>query len=747
MVIRIPDFMFAQSTGEATSPGELDYETRSALATARSTEKEMSSLNRALGLVSETLKGGDKVRERLAAARDALGVRGDSGAFRRLLDHVAAERARQEAAASHRTAMRTLVGTIKGVGSLPIPFAEKAELGRTLLQQGLERGLVALQDHRLFEDAAISQFSLTQAQAALAKSMESGEALAISEAAKAEGMLLPSDIDLLDRQARERDAVVTERHRGRLAWKEQDDLAAFARGELPEALGEDSFRLVHGAKGATGAYARYQAARKEGEALATIRGKDVDAIEAARAEWQGDPTVFAAAVAKDGADRRRDPAGYALATVVGAKAALDEMLEAERGALLWSAQAATGIPEEQRSPWTLKETQSLARRWLALATQPSGPARDDAMVTLLSETLLKLPPRQRLGAIAALEAQGLDVEMPGRLRTTLAALEDGSLGLAYLTVSGRGGKPRDERATMSGPRRAQQAQPGEMRPAVPQPSETGRIPLDDPALGAWTAEEFPEVFAHAAGTRIPNYKKLDQAVRRDWIPWQRDVRAFGAGEAQNFVLMEIFAAEGGLRPTGLGTVFGITPDILDQLGAEIGLDPTKLPSSEDLTNPQRLALFKAYLDERDGGLGRAGGYEALETIGDKQVAAAIADVYWRDGGRGNTIAYVLHGTINDVLRSEAALAQRLFQLLQANGELSSSQVSLDPEAFQLVADGKFGKQSLRAVQLIVQDEAARRLLLDGIAERRIQWHLDHPQRYAGDPTYDIERRYPHFRFQ
>jgi hypothetical protein len=482
MVIRIPDFMFAQSTGGATSPGELDYEARSAVAAARSTEKDMGSLNRALGLASATLKGGDKVRERLAAARDALGARGDSGAFRRLLDHVAAERARQDAAASHRTAMRTLVEMIKGVSTLPIPFAEKAELGRSLLQQGLERGLVASQDHKLFEDAAISQFSLTQAQTALGKAKEPGEALTIAEAAKAEGMLQPSDIDLLDRQARERDAVATERHRARLALKEQDDLAAFARGELPEPLSEESFRLIHGARGATGAYARYQAARQEGKALTTIRGKDEDAIEAARAVWKGDPAVFTTALQRDTAERRRDPAGYALVAVVGAKAALDEMPEDERSALLWSAQAATGIPEGRRSPWTLKETQSLARRWLALTAQPSGPTRDDAMVTLLSESLLKLPPRQRPGAIAALEVQGLGAGMPGRLRATLAALERGSLGAAYFAVSGRGQLARHE-AVASGLPRSQQARPEEdwqpgMEPLLSDPVDAEELQVE-----------------------------------------------------------------------------------------------------------------------------------------------------------------------------------------------------------------------------------------------------------------------------
>jgi hypothetical protein len=194
-------------------------------------------------------------------------------------------------------------------------------------------------------------------------------------------------------------------------------------------------------------------------------------------------------------------------------------------------------------------------------------------------------------------------------------------------------------------------------------------------------------------------------------------------------------------------VFGITPRIIADFRKTIGLGLNNLPASEDLTNPQRLALFKAYLDARDGGLGRAGGYEALENIGDKQVAAAVADVYWRNGGDVRTIAFVLHGSINDVLNSDAALPRQVFELLQAKGELGSAQASDEPETFRLVTDGKFGMQSLRAVQLIVQDEAARRLLLDAIAERRTQWHLDHPEHYPGDPTYDTEKRYPHFRFQ
>ena len=59
--------------------------------------------------------------------------------------------------------MRTLIGMIKAVGTLPIPFAERAELGRTLLQEGVARGIVSPQLHKEFEAAAISQFGLADA--------------------------------------------------------------------------------------------------------------------------------------------------------------------------------------------------------------------------------------------------------------------------------------------------------------------------------------------------------------------------------------------------------------------------------------------------------------------------------------------------------------------------------------------------------------------------------------------------------
>jgi hypothetical protein len=575
MVIRIPDFLFAQGTGEVTGPGELDFETRNALVAARSTEQEISSLNRGLTLAGEAMKGGGKARQQLAAARDALGQRGNSGALRWLLDHAAAERARQEVGTSRRTGMRTLIGAIKTVGSLPVPFAEKAELGRTLLQQGVEHGLVALEDHPLFESAVISQFGLMQAQTALAQAVEPGQALTVLAAAKDEGALMQPDLELLERRARERDAVAIARHQARLAGKEQDDLAAFARGELPEPPSEHSFTLVHGAQGAADAYARYQGARKEGEAIASIRGKDAEGSEAARAEWQGDPAVFERAVVKDAQRRLRDPAGYALETVPGAKAAWDEAPETERGALLWSAQAAAGIPEAQRSLWTLAQEAAMADEWAAL---PSGYGGRSEKLAFFKKHLLSLPGQQRPAALARLVRQGIADGTELELQSVLTELEHGRINLARkrtallgaASTGVRSASPllnpqgkdpqrgsKDDRNPDSPFTRAQSLgrSPRWLWPGQPSPEETART-----LQRAWDA--LVDLLTIDGTDTSPQ-----QAPFIDVLPPQKPEpqRDFDIEEARQI-------AEGlfgpGLEPVDLGPVFTITGFTIEDFGSD-----------------------------------------------------------------------------------------------------------------------------------------------------------------------------------
>jgi len=469
MVIRIPDFLFAESTGHGPAPGELDRETRAAVAWAREAETEMAALSRSLGLAGEALKGGDTGGQRLAAARTALGSRAESGAFRLLFDRAAVAQARQESQASHGTAMQSLIGTIKAVAGLPIPAAEKAELGRALLRVGLESGVVAEPDLGFFEEAALSQLQLVEARGSLAAASAPGEALAILASARQAMALLPMDLALLEREAAERDAAATASQRGKLTRKEQDDLAAFARGELPDPLGEESFRLVHGARGALGAQVRYQAARREGEALALIRGKDDEAVDAARAGWQGDAAVFEAAVAKDAAERRRDPAGYALATVPGTSAALQDAPEAERLALLWSAQAAAGIPEDQRSLWTIAGEKVLAAAWDAL---PKGSAGRNEKLGYFEKHLASLPPALRNSAIGRMVRQGVVDGTEEQVRGIAASLDAGRFNGARQLVSGlQVAEPRPQRA---------QAQQAPLEGREPLPSDVEAVPTDPP---------------------------------------------------------------------------------------------------------------------------------------------------------------------------------------------------------------------------------------------------------------------------
>jgi len=438
MTIRIPDFLFARSSGQASAPGEPDQATRNAVAEAQSAAAAMSALGRSVGLAGEALSGGERVAAKVAAARKALGTRAESGAFRLLLDRAAAAQAHRETTAGQQQAMRALIDAIKSVGALPVPFAEKAELGRTLLQEGLAQGLVRPEQLADFEPAMLSQFGLGEAMSAVAGAIEPGEALAVLSAAESGGALLPMDLALLQRRAQEQDSVATARHRGRLTMKEQDDLAAFARGELPEPLSEESFALIHGARGATGAHTRYQAARREGEALATIRGKEPDAIEAARADWQGDPMVFDAAVAKDAAERARDPAGYALATSPASATAYARAAEAERGAMLWAAQAAAGIPENQRSPWTLAEEEAMAEQWAAL---PAGVGGAAEKLGFFRKHLMTLPAEMRAAAIRRLEQQGIADGTEAELVGIVHLLEEGRTNPARVAAGALGTRP------------------------------------------------------------------------------------------------------------------------------------------------------------------------------------------------------------------------------------------------------------------------------------------------------------------
>ena len=83
-------------------------------------------------------------------------------------------------------------------------------------------------------------------------------------------------------------------------------------------------------------------------------------------------------------------------------------------------------------------------------------------MTLLNERVMTLPVEQRAGALAALERQGLDARAPGRLRATVAALEQGGMATAYRAAEGSG------EASAAGP------------PPLVQLADSGQIASDAP---------------------------------------------------------------------------------------------------------------------------------------------------------------------------------------------------------------------------------------------------------------------------
>jgi hypothetical protein len=142
---------------------------------------------------------------------------------------------------------------------------------------------------------------------------------------------------------------------------------------------------------------------------------------------------------QNGPELLGDPAGYALAWspgLAGAIAGCDDAAAAAE--LLLGAQAALGIPEGRRSPWTPAECEALVEEWLALEAEHAGVAgmlgslaRARARLAFLRAHLLALPRRLRPAAVDTLEALGLDGGRSGLLRAIAGALQRGNLVQAY----------------------------------------------------------------------------------------------------------------------------------------------------------------------------------------------------------------------------------------------------------------------------------------------------------------------------
>lgn len=149
--------------------------------------------------------------------------------------------------------------------------------------------------------------------------------------------------------------------------------------------------------------------------------------------------------------------------------------------------------------------------------------------------------------------------------------------------------------------------------------------------------------------------------------------------------MEIFAAEGGDRPTPNGTALsGITQTALDELIAKRyvkNIKPGTMPKS--LTIDERAKVYRGYFDFA---LSLAKGSKALTRIGDPEVTAAFADTLFRHGRTGG-----------------AGLIQR------AINKVSLTKVS---------TKGPAGEQTVGAFAKLAANSKTRRLLLDALADER-----------------------------
>jgi hypothetical protein len=426
MVIDLRHYLPTLADGGTRDPAP---DPAAGLRQAKAQAEAATRLSKGVGLLESGLAGGAGGLAAFAKARQALGT---EGAFGPVLDELQAVAQAQEETRLLREARNSAFAALKQVAQLPLPLPEKAALGRSVVARALAGGAIAAEEQPAVAASLLSESLLQQTRQALAATAEPGAAKALVEEAKQQGLLVPHDEALLDRLVAERAPVEALRHRARLSWKEQDDLAAYARGELPEPLGEESFPLFHGARAALGAYARYQEARRVAPAVAAIRGKSAEEIAAARLAWAGDPADFQRAFEQDAEARRRDPAGYLLATATGLQQALDEIESpAERQALLWVAQGSLGLAERERSPWSLAEEERLADAWDAI---PPGHGGRNEKLGFFEKHLLGLPAEQRPAAIARLVRQGIVDGTEAELGQLVADVEAGRVNPARRIV-------------------------------------------------------------------------------------------------------------------------------------------------------------------------------------------------------------------------------------------------------------------------------------------------------------------------
>lgn len=214
----------------------------------------------------------------------------------------------------------------------------------------------------------------------------------------------------------------------------------------------------------------------------------------------------------------------------------------------------------------------------------------------------------------------------------------------------------------------------------------------DPAAGTPAIDPYSD----GAVPRQPPASKRDLFARQEnsWDRFDRGAHSIpGITPAERFAMSEMFGIEGGMGKdsrSGTAANGGITQATLDR-AKELLRDPeiAKVKAPKDLTPEQSAKVMHTYLADV---LRTSGGAQALESLGDREAAAALAHTLYHHGrGAG---AEAIQQAINDVHKAKGG-----------KGDLV-------PE------DGLMGPQTFEAYRRLAADTKTKWSLIDKVADRR-----------------------------
>ncbi|NVJ90810.1 MAG: hypothetical protein HWE34_04090 [Methylocystaceae bacterium] len=225
-----------------------------------------------------------------------------------------------------------------------------------------------------------------------------------------------------------------------------------------------------------------------------------------------------------------------------------------------------------------------------------------------------------------------------------------------------------------------------------------------PVDGAgYTGERYKDI------PKKPTYGNANKTTHRvsgeDWKAWHKAMDELGVSDTERQVYADIFSNEGGQQKDKHGTaVAGITKDALKNFlnnkstkaqAEKIGISADTNP--EDLTPQQQIQFYRLYLDDAmraaGKGLGNVPGHKVLDQIGDSNIAAAVADTLFREGGSPTKGPRVIQVAVNNYYK---------------NMGLST----------RIGTKGGFGSETRKALQNIAKDPKQHKMFLSNLSNQR-----------------------------